>query len=137
MRTRNALMVALVAQIAAVGAVAAQKPAAKPAAESQKAAAKSAEKATPPAVSSDSAKKVLMANANGATVKHERLHRKAQRMVYDFTYTQGTDKAEHHATVDAQTGEFKMAAAAKETAAAPSKSKSAAQSKPAPKKPGA
>jgi uncharacterized membrane protein YkoI len=139
MRTRNALIVGLIAQIAAAGALMAQKPASK-AAEPQKAAAKSAQpttaKAAAPAVSADSAKKVLMANVSGATVKSERLHRKAGREVYDFSYT-GSDKATHHATVDAATGEFKITpaatAAAKENHASASKTKSA----PAAKKPGA
>jgi hypothetical protein len=138
MRTRNALIIGLIAQIAAAGALVAQKPASK--AEPQKAAAKSAQPTTAkaaPAVSADSAKKVLMANVSGATVKSERLHRKAGHEVYDFSYTAGSDKSTHHATVDATSGEFKMTApttgAAKENHASASKSKSA----PAAKKPGA
>ena len=74
-------------------------------------------------VSSDSAKKIVVANAPGATVSSARLHRSAGKAYYAVSYKVKGEKKSMHATVDANTGAF--------AAVAPP----AAPAKPAAKKP--
>jgi uncharacterized membrane protein YkoI len=126
MLARNALVLAIATALTA-GIAGAQAPAskAKSTATAQAPAAKSTAKtaavqALP--VSSDSAKKIVMANASGATVSSARLHKSAGKAWYSVTY-KGADKKTMHATVDANTGAFTAAApaAAKSTSKKPAK----------------
>lgn len=63
-------------------------------------------------VSSDSAKKIVIANAPGATVASARLHRSAGKAYYAVSYKVKGEKKSMHATVDANTGAFAAAAPA-------------------------
>jgi uncharacterized membrane protein YkoI len=100
----------------AKSAATAQAPAAKP---TQKT---SAAQALP--VSSDSAKKIVVANATGATVSSAKLHRSAGKAWYTVNYKVKGEKKTMHATVDANTGAFAQvtapAAATKPSAKKPS-----------------
>jgi len=81
---------------------------------------------TKPAVSADSAKKVLLANVPGAKVSSERLRRSGGKAYYSISYRTKGEKQAKHATVDANTGAFSM------TAPATKSNKMAPTSKPAP-----
>jgi uncharacterized membrane protein YkoI len=132
MRTRNALVFAIATVLSAAVAGAQQpKPAAtKPAATAkstapaQAPAAKPAQK-TPAAaalpINADSAKKIVMANAAGATISSARLHKSAGKAYYNVAYKMKGEKKTMHATVDANTGAFAtVAPAAKPTTKKPS-----------------
>ena len=114
MLTRNALMY-VVATIFAAGVAGAQQPAkpTPPARSSSTAQAPAAAKktaktaaATALPITSDSAKKIVVANAAGATVTSARLHRSAGKAYYTVSYKMKGDKKTMHATVDANTGAF-------------------------------
>lgn len=72
-------------------------------------------------VSSDSAKKIVMANASGATISSARLHKSAGKAWYAVSYKMKGEKKTMHATVDANSGAFENVA----QPAAPTKSSSA------------
>jgi uncharacterized membrane protein YkoI len=112
MLARNALMVVVASALTAVAASAQQpaKPAAPRSTAQAPAAAKQAAAATLP-VSSDSAKKIVAANAPGATVSSAHLKRNAGKAYYSVSYKMKGDKKPMHATVDANTGAFAPAAA--------------------------
>jgi uncharacterized membrane protein YkoI len=127
MLARNAL-VTVVATALAASAAAAQQPA-KPAApaprsaiaHSQAPGAKKNAKTSATAalaVNADSAKKVVMANAPGAKVTSERLHRSGGKSYYAVSYRVKGASRTMHANVDANTGAFTTSA----PAAAPDKS---------------
>jgi uncharacterized membrane protein YkoI len=124
MRTRNALV--LVIATAVTAAVAgAQQPKTPPARSSAPTQAPTAAKQTPKTaaaaalpINSDSAKKIVVANAAGATVTAARLHRSAGKAWYNVSYKMKGEKKTMHATVDANTGAFATVA----PAAAPAKS---------------
>lgn len=127
MLARNAL-VTLVATALAASAAAAQQPT-KPAAPAQRStpaqsqapgAKKSAKTSATAAlaVNADSARKVVMANAPGAKVTSERLHRSGGKSYYALSYRVKGDSKTMHANVDATTGAFTVSA----PAAAPTKS---------------
>ena len=128
MRTRNALVFAVATALSAAIAGAQQpKPAstAKSAAPAQApAAAKQAPKTAAAAalpVNADSAKKIVMANAAGATISSARLHKNAGKAWYNVAYKVKGEKKTMHATVDANTGAFAtVAPAAKSTTKKPS-----------------
>src|SRR5262245_36359808 len=62
--------------------------------------------ATAMPVSTDSAKKVVMANAAGATISATKLHHKEGKAYYAVTYKVKGNSKTMHATVDANTGAF-------------------------------
>jgi uncharacterized membrane protein YkoI len=74
------------------------------------------------AVSADSAKKIVMANATGATISSARLHKSAGKAWYNVAYKMKGEKKTMHATVDANTGAFATVApaASKSTTKKPS-----------------
>lgn len=124
MRTRNALL--FVAATALTAAVAgAQQPKTTPPTKSSAtaqapAAAKPGTKTSAAAavsINSDSAKKIVVANAPGATVTSARLHRSSGKAYYSVSYKVKGEKKTMHATVDANTGAFA-------TVATPAKSSS-------------
>jgi uncharacterized membrane protein YkoI len=127
MRTRNAFVIAIATALTAALAGAQQPkqaPAAKSTAPAQAPATKQKPKtmaaATLP-VSSDSAKKIVMANAAGATISSARLHKSAGKAYYNVAYKMKGEKKTMHATVDANTGAFEaVAPAAKSTTKKPS-----------------
>jgi uncharacterized membrane protein YkoI len=103
-------MVAIATALTAAVAVA-QQPKQAPVAKSTAqapAAKKSAKTAAAAAlpVSADSAKKIVMANAAGATVSSARLHKSAGKAYYNVAYKMKGEKNTMHATVDANTGAF-------------------------------
>jgi len=118
MLSRNALVV-IVATALTAAAAAAQQPA-KPAtthsstaAQAPAAAKKNAatSSAVAPAVNADSAKKIVLAHAAGATVTSTKLHHSGGKAYYAVSYKLKGDKKTMHATVDATTGAFAEAAA--------------------------
>ena len=113
MRTRNALV--FLAATALTAAVAgAQQPAKSTApksatpAQAPAAAKKPSTTSTAQAlpISSDSAKKIVMANESGATVTAAKLHKSSSKAYYNVSYKMKGDKNTMHATVDAHTGAF-------------------------------
>jgi len=112
MRTRNALLFLAATALSAAVAGAQQPktaPPAKSAATTQAPAAKPSGKtstATAVPINSDSAKKIVMANATGATVTSARLHRSSGKAWYNVSYKVKGEKKTMHATVDANTGAF-------------------------------
>ena len=131
MRTRNALMLVIATAVTAAVAGAQQPksttPARSTATPQAPTAAKQSTKTAAAAalpISSDSAKKIVVANAAGATVSSARLHRSAGKAYYAVSYKVKGERKTMHATVDANTGAFAMVA----PPAAPAKSS-------APKKP--
>ena len=127
MRTRNALVLAIATALTAAVA-GAQQPKQAPAAKSTTAQAPAAKQgrktaaAVPVPVSADSAKKIVMANAAGATISSARLHKSAGKAWYNVAYKMKGEKKTMHATVDANTGAFATVApaAAKSTTKKPS-----------------
>ena len=127
MRTRNALVLAIATALTAAVA-GAQQPKRAPVAKSTTAQAPAAKQAGKTAaaaavpVSADSAKKIVMANAAGATISSARLHRRAGKAWYNVAYKMKGEKKTMHATVDANTGAFATVApaAAKSTTKKPS-----------------
>lgn len=130
MLARNALAILATTALASTAAAAQQPAKQAPATRSatamqtqQPAAAKKSNR-TPAAsalpVSADSAKKVLLANAPGAKVSAERLHRSGGKVYYALSYHVQGDTKTKHASVDARTGAFSMtpAPAAKAASAA-------------------
>ena len=127
MLARNALMLAVATALtaAAAGAQQPSKPAtgtarSTPGAQAPTAAKKSARTSAAAAlpVSSDSAKKIVVANAAGATVSSAHLKRSGGKAYYAISYRMKGDKKAMHATVDANTGAFANVA----PAAAPARS---------------
>lgn len=123
MLTRNALVFAIATAVTAAVAGAQQPKTTTPArasstaqAPAAKSTAKTAAAALP--VSSDSAKKIVMANAAGATISSAKLHKSAGKAWYNVSYKMKGEKKSMHATVDANTGAFAPVA----PAAAPAKS---------------
>ena len=119
MLARNALMVVVASALTAVAASAQQpsKPATSPArststAQAPASAKKSAKTAAAAAlpVSADSAKKIVAANASGATVSSAHLKRSAGKAYYAVSYKMKGEKKSMHATVDANTGAFETVA---------------------------
>jgi uncharacterized membrane protein YkoI len=124
MRTRNALVLVIATAVTAAvaGAQQPKTPPARSSAPTQaptaaKQGAKTAAAAALP-INSDSAKKIVVANAAGATVTTARLHRSAGKAWYNVSYKMKGEKKTMHATVDANTGAFATVA----PAAAPAKS---------------
>lgn len=124
MRTRNALVLVIATAVTAAvaGAQQPKTPPARSSAPTQaptaaKQGAKTAAAAALP-INSDSAKKIVVANAAGATVTSARLHRSAGKAWYNVSYKMKGEKKTMHATVDANTGAFATVA----PAAAPAKS---------------
>lgn len=125
MLARNALMFAIATAVTAAVAGAQQPKTTTPARTSStaqaptsaKSAAKTAAAQALP-INSDSAKKIVMANAAGATVSSAKLHRSAGKAWYNVSYKMKGEKKSMHATVDANTGAFATVA----PAAAPAKS---------------
>ena len=126
MLSRNALAMLIATAVSAVAA-GAQQPA-KPtatrstaAAQAPAAAKKSAKTSTAVAlpVSADSAKKVVAANAAGASVTSAHLHRSAGKSYYTVGYKTKGDKKTMHATVDANTGAFATVAPSAKSARKP------------------
>jgi uncharacterized membrane protein YkoI len=127
MLARNALMLAVATALTAVAAGAQQpsKPttgtthstAAAQAPTAAKRSAKTSAAAALP-VSSDSAKKIVAANAAGAVVSSAHLKRSGGKAYYAVSYKMKGEKKSMHATVDANTGAFANVA----PAAAPAKS---------------
>ena len=118
MLSRNALVVIVAATLTAAVADA-QQPA-KPAtthpstvAQAPAAAKKNAatSSAAALAVNADSAKRIVLANASGATVTSATLHRSGGKAYYAVTYKLKGDKKTMHAKVDATTGAFAAEAA--------------------------
>ena len=112
MYTRNALVFVIATAITAAVA-GAQQPKTTPPARSTTAQAPAAAKTTSKTstaaavpVNSDSAKKIVVANAAGATVTSARLHRSSGKAWYTVSYKVKGDKKTMHATVDANTGAF-------------------------------
>ena len=110
MRTRNAL-VFLVATVVTAGAAGAQqsKPRTPARTSAQAPAAKPAGKtsaATALPINTDSAKKIVVANAAGATVTSTHLHRSSGKAWYTVNYKMKGEKNTMHATVDANTGAY-------------------------------
>lgn len=126
MLARNALVLAVATALTAAIA-GAQQPTPKTKSSSTAQAPAAAKQSTKTAaaqalpVSSDSAKKIVMANASGATVSSARLHKSAGKAWYNVSYKVKGEKKTMHATVDANTGAF----SATPPAAAPTKSSSA------------
>ena len=130
MLARNALRF-IVATALTAAAASAQQPkpapttrstsAAQAPAAAKKAAKTSAATALP--INADSARKIVVANASGATVTSTHLRRNAANAYYAVSYKLKGGKKTMHATVDANTGAF--------TATAPA----ATAAKPAAKKP--
>ena len=127
MRTRNALVLAIATALTAAVA-GAQQPKQAPVAKSTTAQAPAAKQGGKTAaaaavpVSADSAKKIVMANAAGATISSARLHKSAGKAWYNVAYKMKGEKKTMHATVDANTGAFATVApaAAKSTTKKPS-----------------
>ena len=67
--------------------------------------------ATAMRVSTDSATKIVMANAAGATISSTKLHHKEGKAYYAVTYKMKGNSKTMHATVDANTGAFTAGAA--------------------------
>ena len=118
MRTRNALVIAIATALTAAVA-GAQAPKQAPVAKSTTAQAPTAKQQQPKTVaaaslpgSSDSAKKIVMANAAGATISSARLHKSAGKAYYSVAYKVKGEKKTMHATVDANTGAFATVAPA-------------------------
>ena len=129
MLTRNALVFAFATAVTAAVAGAQQPKTTTPARTSSTAQAPTAAKSTAKTaaaaalpVSSDSAKKIVMANAAGATVSSAKLHRSSGKAWYNVSYKMKGEKKAMHATVDANTGAFAPVApaAAKSSAKKPS-----------------
>lgn len=130
MRTRNALL-ALVAALVTAATASAQQPRSKPTPRTNAAAAKSSAKtaaATALPVTPDSARKVVLANASGASVASVRLHRAGGKPYYAVSYHMKGEKSTMHANVDANTGAFSASA----PAATPTRPST---SRPSPKRP--
>ena len=103
MHSRNALTL-----LAAIGSLAL---AATGAAAQQTSSAAKPQKATATAaatvhISADSARRIVMQNLPGATVRSERLRTKGSQRYYVFTLRPQGQKANVRATVDASTGAF-------------------------------
>jgi uncharacterized membrane protein YkoI len=116
MLARNAMML-MVATLMTAAVATAQQPTskAKSTATAQAPGAKTAAKtaaAKALPVSSDSAKKIVMANAAGATVSSARLHRSSGKAWYAVSYKVKGEKQTMHATVDANSGQFATVAPA-------------------------
>jgi uncharacterized membrane protein YkoI len=117
MLARNALVLAVATALTAAIA-GAQQPTPKPKSSSTAQAPAAAKQSTKTAaaqalpVSSDSAKKIVMANASGATVSSARLHKSSGKAWYAVSYKMKGDKKTMHATVDANTGAFSASAPA-------------------------
>ena len=117
MRTRN-ILAALAASVAFATVAAAQQsqPPAKPAQhKSAAASATGAPHVSDVKVSADSARRIVMANVPGATVKSERLRHAAGRPVYVFRLTEEKGKEVLSATVDAETGAYTRVVPSKAT----------------------
>jgi uncharacterized membrane protein YkoI len=57
-------------------------------------------------ISSDSAKKIVMANESGATVTSAKLHKESGKAWYNVSYKMKGQTKTMHASVDANTGAF-------------------------------
>ena len=99
----------VVATFALAATASAQQPKQSPPPAQQPTRAAQASRGAAPAVSADSAKKVLLANLAGATVKSEHLRRRSGHEVYEFVAAQPGTKGNIHASVDATTGAFTRA----------------------------
>jgi len=118
MLARNALVfVVATALTAAVAGAQQPKPTTptKSSSTTQAPAAKQTPKASTaqaPAVNSDSAKKIVMANEAGATVTSAKLHKESGKAWYNVSYKMNGQTKTMHATVDANTGAFSATAPA-------------------------
>ena len=112
MLARNALVfVAATALTAAVAGAQQPKPATstKSTSTAQAPAAKSTAKTSSAQalpISSDSAKKIVMANEAGATVSSAKLHKESGKAWYNVSYKMKGQTKTMHASVDANTGAF-------------------------------
>ena len=113
MLARNALVfVVATALTAAVAGAQQPKPApsSKPSSATQQSpAAKSTSKTTTAQalpITSDSAKKIVMANEAGATVSSAKLHKESGKAWYNVSYKMKGQTKTMHASVDANTGAF-------------------------------
>jgi uncharacterized membrane protein YkoI len=123
MSTRNALLFVVAAALSAAAAGAQQpKPAPSttksttaqaPSSSAKKSSKTSAAAALP--VSADSAKKIVAANASGATVSSAHLKHSGGKAYYAVSYKMKGEKNSMHATVDANTGAFATVAPAATT----------------------
>ena len=118
MLARNALVFAIATAVTAAVAGAQQPKTTTPPrasstaqAPAAKTTAKTAAAAALP-INSDSAKKIVAANAAGATVSSARLHRSGGKAWYAVSYKMKGEKKSMHATVDANTGAFATVAPA-------------------------
>jgi len=121
MLSRNALVFVAATALFAAGAAAQQpaKPATPTSHTSTTTQAPSAAKKTtktsaaaPLPVNADSARKIVAANAAGATVTSTHLHRSGGKSYYTVSYKLKGAKSTMHANVDATTGAFSAAAPA-------------------------
>jgi uncharacterized membrane protein YkoI len=122
MLTRNALLFVVAAALSAAAA-GAQQPKPAPSttksstAQAPASAKKSSKTSTAAAlpISADSAKKIVAANASGATVSSAHLKHSGGKAYYAVSYKMKGEKNSMHATVDANTGAFATVAPAAAT----------------------